>query len=306
MKKIGRKILIIGITLLIVVLLILSSIYIRNQNLKSSNVSSDNPLKATENYTWTQDKTTVTNGEVTLEVGSKITGYEGNGITDWYVLGAESGRLLLTTNVNVDFVEETRIKSNVNGTSTLNSAASVYRNSTLASGVRAININDINRVTGYNPSVHAASYKMYGSSYTLYGNSVTFTRGSYTYNGAPADTKVRGTKYPTEDKYFYSNSNYFFYPSSSTSLGYFNSGSKTFKSTAYEYYPQTLSTTSSTETSINGSNLAYNLLFANTNGDRMNNYPATQKSTNCYWLANNFIVTYGGDIRWRSFWSTKW
>ena len=39
-------------------------------------------LQETENYIWTQDKTNVTNGKITLEVGSKITGYEANGVSD--------------------------------------------------------------------------------------------------------------------------------------------------------------------------------------------------------------------------------
>ena len=51
---------------------------------------------------WTQDKTVVTNGTVTLEVGQAVTGYTVNGVGDgnWYVLGAEDGKLLITTNSN--------------------------------------------------------------------------------------------------------------------------------------------------------------------------------------------------------------
>ena len=46
---------------------------------------------------WTQNETSVTNGDVTLAVGSRITGYVAKGISDWYVLGAEDGKLLITT-----------------------------------------------------------------------------------------------------------------------------------------------------------------------------------------------------------------
>ena len=115
-------------------------------------------LQETENYIWTQDKTNVTNGKITLEVGSKITGYEANGVSDWYVLGAENGRLLLTTNYNTEIVTLYRISSNVNGISTLNSVASAYKDSTLSTSARAINVNDINRVTGYSLSVNAVEY----------------------------------------------------------------------------------------------------------------------------------------------------
>ena len=46
---------------------------------------------------WTQNETSVTNGDVTLAVGSRIIGYVAKGISDWYVLGAEDGKLLITT-----------------------------------------------------------------------------------------------------------------------------------------------------------------------------------------------------------------
>ena len=44
---------------------------------------------------WTQDKTSVTNGEITLEVGKKVTGYSVKTTGSWYVLGAEDGKLLI-------------------------------------------------------------------------------------------------------------------------------------------------------------------------------------------------------------------
>lgn len=299
MNKLGRRILISVMIVLIVLLLILSSLYIQNQYLKLPNTSSDNPLKATENYTWTQDKTMVTNGEVTLEVGSKITGYEANGVSDWYVLGAEGGRLLLTTNYNTEVVTLYRISSNVNGISTLNSAASAYKNTKLASTARAINVNDINRVTGYNVSVNAVDFGR--NNFYWYGNSVTYKFGSYKDSaGNPANIQITGTKYPTSAKVYRTDYNRFYYPSSSTRLAYFSSGSKTFTSNLYRYYPQTLSTASSSETSINGSSLAYNLLFVNTSGSELNT------SNKGYWLANTFTETVYGEIMWRTFWSKKW
>ena len=46
---------------------------------------------------WTQDKTNVSNGKLPFKVGSPIQGYEACGISDWYFLGANDGRLLITT-----------------------------------------------------------------------------------------------------------------------------------------------------------------------------------------------------------------
>ena len=81
---------------------------------------------------WTQDKTTVTNGDITLEVGSRITGYEANGISDWYVLGAEEGRLLITTK---SCSEEVKLKGRegyTHGVEILNNVAKKYTNSIYA------------------------------------------------------------------------------------------------------------------------------------------------------------------------------
>lgn len=56
---------------------------------------------------WTQYRTIVTNGDVILEVGSTVSGYNvavpNSG--SWCVLGAEDGKLLITTNKNVKTVE---------------------------------------------------------------------------------------------------------------------------------------------------------------------------------------------------------
>ena len=64
---------------------------------------SQEPIRSSHGH-WLQDGTTVTNGTVTFEVGSSITGYKANGISNWYVLGAKCGELLITTNMNVENV----------------------------------------------------------------------------------------------------------------------------------------------------------------------------------------------------------
>ena len=120
---------------------------------------------------WTQDRTTVTNGDITLEVGSRITGYEANGISDWYVLGAEDGKLLITTKSCPEKVELRGRDGYTNGVEILNNVAKKYTNSIYADGnSRSINVDDVNRVTGYNPETAG-----YGANEPWqYGNEVTF------------------------------------------------------------------------------------------------------------------------------------
>ena len=120
---------------------------------------------------WTQDRTTVTNGDVTLAVGSRITGYVAKGISNWYVLGAEDGKLLITTR---SCPEEVRLYGRdgyTNGVEILNNAVKdIYNDGFFADTVRSINVEDVNRVTGYNPETAG-----YGANKLWqYGNEVTF------------------------------------------------------------------------------------------------------------------------------------
>ena len=107
-----------------------------------------------QNRRWTQSKTTVTNGAVTLNVGSKVSGYEANGVSDWYILGAKDGKLLITTDRNVTTVTLSGQEGYVNGIATLNVTAEAYTDGNFAEGkARTIDVEDVNRVTGYDPNV---------------------------------------------------------------------------------------------------------------------------------------------------------
>ncbi len=222
---------------------------------------------------WTQDKTLVTNGIVTLEVGQLVSGYIGNKIGDenWCVLGAQDGKLLITTNSNQGIITLTGQEGYTNGLNTLNDAAKAYRDDNMAETARSINVEDINRVTGYDPDT--VRYNE-GTSYPYqWKNEVNYTLSE-------SDLKIhcQGTKYPTSD----TSSKY-------TSFTYWNGNSwETLDAgesvklthTHYYYYPQTLSTTESSETQINGSTNAYNLLFT-----------SSMEEENYYWLASQFILT---------------
>ena len=154
---------------------------------------------------WTQDKTTVTNGDITLEVGSRITGYEACGISDWYVLGAEEGRLLITTKSCPEEVELKGREGYTNGVEILNNVARKYTNSIYADGnARSINVDDINRITGYNPETAGFGTNklwQYGNEISYYwdGSTRPYYSGS---NGVTGNIDWRhgsGFYYPKAD-----------------------------------------------------------------------------------------------------------
>jgi len=147
-----------------------------------------------KSFSWTQNKTTVTNGKVTLEVGQTVTGYDaGTGSYNggWCVLGAEEGKLLIVSqsdiegNItfggasggNVDTNDLGTVKCEggyKNGIYVLNDICSGYRNTTLADGVRSIKVEDINRITGFNPLTAESGLPYGNGTYRQYGQEVTY------------------------------------------------------------------------------------------------------------------------------------
>ena len=226
-----------------------------------------------ETEKWTQNKTTVTHGTITLEVGSQVTGYSANGVSNWYVLGAKDGKLLITTNSNVTTVTLSGQSGYTGGILTLNTEAKKYTNTNYAEGnARTIDVDDINRVTGYDPDV--AKYNSGTYDTDQWDNYVTFTYHGNAYYDL---VDYMGTKYPTTSRSC-TQSQFTYW--TGTQWKTLSSGeSTTIKNTYYEYYPQTLSTTSSTATSINGSSKAYSLLCANTSSP--------------YWLGSQYVQICG-------------
>ena len=236
---------------------------------------------------WTQDKTKVTKGEIELTVGAKITGYEANGVTDWYILGAKNGKLLLTTNTNLETVTLSRKAGYEGGVAKLKTVADKYVDTDrkYAYEVRTIDVEDINRVTGYDPDV--SKYNDGTNNTNQWGNNVTYTlKNGYIY--------YKGTKYPIpvegEDEDGIQ--------SSSTSFEYYN-GSEWIKLGVgtnpitsmivahdyYYYYPKTLTTSNSGDIiGIAEDSLAYLLLFDNT------------IDANCYWLGSPCVYCEKGFV----------
>ena len=140
---------------------------------------------------WVQTRETVTDGKITINVGEKIN-YTATGTSyagDWKVLGAsEYGELLImsdsdvtthrlgyksTTTDSTQKLKESQ-EAWLNGASELDEICEVYGKGEGATGARSVTVEDINRVTGYDPET-----EKYGEGQIYeYGNEVT-----YSYNG---------------------------------------------------------------------------------------------------------------------------
>lgn len=225
---------------------------------------------------WRQNGIIVTNGEITLKVGTAITGYEANGIGDgnWSILGAENGSLLIMMNKNVENITLQGKNGYTNGIKTLNEAAEVYTNDNYAKGkARAVKVEDINRVTGYVDN-YVDSY----TPTTQFGNEVTYTMlgGKVCY---------QGTKYPLER--IESGYNSFVYWTGNEWKLLEEGKSVVFRNTAYLYYPQTLTQQKGSGENINGkpeSGEAYKLLFKG------------KVIADNYWVASQNVDTYEGRV----------
>ena len=201
-------------------------------------------------YTSTSDK----NGYSDQKF--KLTDYTGK----WQVLGVdENGYLQLISSdiIAPNSASYYRLQGQngyVNGVSELDKISSLYGQGKYAKSARSINVDDVNKITGYKDDNYYAGTRNVGQT----GNEVTYTLN--------ADGKVhyQGTKYPTSDT-----------TGSYTSFTYWTgaewkslaSGENvTIKHNYYNYYPQTLTTTSGSGSTIKNlereaSTKAYNLIF---------------------------------------------
>ena len=210
---------------------------------------------------WVQNKTVVTkktkSGTKTYNVGDDYTydcgveGYTGG----WKVLGAEKGKLLIMSTVDIGTLA---LEYN-NGIKQLNEMCVPY-----GRNARSITAEDINRVTGYDPK-NQGDGTVYGAGeFYEYGNKVTYTAGGSTATNGKTNT-IAISKYEHPDGRI---------------LGSNNITSITVESTAYYYYPNTLTQSNTgTTVGIDTTSKAYKLLFRN-----------ADDSANCsYWLASSYV-----------------
>ena len=143
-------------------------------------------------YTWTQNKTQLTGthkttgATVTKEVGENyiydcgVSSYTG----EWKILGAENGKLLIMSTKDIGTLQLSGKEGYNTGVTQLNNMCKPY-----GTNARSIKIEDINRVTGYDPN-KPGDGKKYGEGRMYeYGNRVTYTSSGsigtngQTYNG---------------------------------------------------------------------------------------------------------------------------
>ena len=226
---------------------------------------------------WVQNKTVVTkktkSGTKTYNVGDDYTydcgvsGYTGK----WKVLGAEKGKLLIMSTVDIGTLGLQRISGNetisypagyLNGIEKLNEMCAPY-----GINARSITVEDINRVTGYDPK-NQGDGTVYGAGeFYEYGNKVTYTAsGSSATNGQTYTGSIR-YEHPDGRK-----------------IGTDNVTSITVESTYYQYYPYSLTEDSSTTGECKGIAIdspAYKLLFRK-----------ADNSANCsFWIASSEVKT---------------
>jgi len=247
---------------------------------------------------WLQKGITVTKGDKTLNVGELVAYDETKGGTvavdknvTWKVLGAENGELLIVSADSVvtsayglgdvDWAGDLDLAKDavLNGITNLNTICAEYGKGTGAVSSRSITVEDVNKVTGYNPETAG-----YGKD-TLYeyGNKVT-----YTWKGStdPYYTATNGLSGTLEGGH---GGSFIYYDGkdvvTSTNTGATVDAPKaitTLTSDAYFYYATTLTTSSSAEKKgLATDSEAYKMLFRDSGNTKNDNY----------WLASPFVLT---------------
>ena len=278
------------------------------------------PIGTYVNYDPTKDadgkeivKTITSNAGSPTDTGyykaSEKTVTEGNGYgpqeysnkattNGWRVLGVDekTGELLI---ISADPVKSTDnkefylrgIAGYTYGESELNKVCSVFGSGYGATGARCINIDDINKITGYNPNnvgKYDPEQKTTGTKYEKdqpyeYENQTTY---AWTETANQVSWSGSNTKSGTG-----SSSNYATY-----GFNWYDIASKTWKnsmqdtttpatiatltSTSYYYYPDSLKTSSGTGEGLSTTSKEYETLFKNKTGSKV-----------YYWLASSYVYT---------------
>lgn len=214
---------------------------------------------------WTQNKTSVTNGTTTYTVGDDYTydcgvsGYTGV----WKVLGAENGKLLIMSTVDVGTLQLSGKDGYNTGISQLNTMCAQY-----GTNARSIKVEDINRVTGYDPTNQGDGTVFGAGQFYEYGNKVTYTASGSSATNGKTYTGSISYEHPDGRK-----------------IGTDNVTSITVESTAYYYYPYSLTTSSSTTGECKGiatDSPAYEMLFGKASD-------TSDGSGNAFWLASSDV-----------------
>ena len=220
----------------------------------------------------------------------------------WRVLGVSNGKVRL---ISEEFVGAgTYSDSNrtyytlkgkngyINGIDELKTISAIFGHGKGAEGATSITVDDINAITGYNPTT-----AKYGEgNFYEYGNKVTYTRGEGT---ALSSSGTNGQTWSGTQSTF----NY--YDKATKTFIPLTSGSTDITSTSYTYGPATLRDGFTQPTQGVDENGTYNevnqMLFGKWTMTAENGYyrnftgTGTQPS---YWLASDYASADIGDVRW--------
>ncbi len=251
-------------------------------------INNYDPKKDNEGNDINGDKATVKSSSSDNGYGSTDQTFSlSSAPTEWIVLGVDddSGQLLITpksvvkTSLNYYFYLQ-GISGYTKGIEELDKISKLYGQGKYADKekTRSINVDDINKVTGYDPMKEGNQdgQPYHKDQINQYGSEVEYSWDS------SGTKKVKYTNKTVTSKSGTSNYTTFKYPNddgTETTLG--DSETKTFKSTYYYYYPQSLSTSSSGSVgSVQTGSKEYQALF---NGE-------------CYWIGSQFVHTREGDV----------
>lgn len=273
-----------------------------NDTIVIGGITIDFSVLGGSNWEYDHATQTVKKENLTLKIGDyvndkgtqSVSGFDGK----WRVLGIEDGQLLLVTDTYYAPFEEKEGFTKVqvgpsdyglklegvdgwnNGVNKLKSIGATYNNDKLEKG-RSITVEDINKITGYNPNNTGVNDPKQTGTGTPYGNGnvwqyknkVTYTLegGKVWYQGTNVVTTKTESTYTT------------FKP-----LGETNDITSPYpvESTAYMYYPTTLTETPDDNKSVGlaKESAAYKMLFATPYAP--------------YWLASPCVDAFSGGADW--------
>ena len=249
-------------------------------------------------WTYNHNTQTVTNGTLTLNIGdyvndteNTITGFDGK----WRVLGEENGQLILVTSafrvpfegcdIYYPLLELSGADIWNNNGKKIDDIAKLYSNNEKLEKGRGITIEDINKITGYNPkNTGVNDPEQSGSGQMFDEGELDKYQNELTYKiiGGKVNYSIDKNEPKT-----YTPSQYFtvFKP-----LGNDESitGETSYiaESTVYVYYATTLSRTNdnSSEIGLSADSPAYNMLFKNVGAP--------------YWTTSRYIGINEGQVYW--------
>ena len=219
----------------------------------------------------------------------------------WRVLGVKNGKIRLIseefigsgtyTDSNRTYYTLYGQKGYINGIDELKTISGIFGHGKGAEGATSITVEDINSITGYNPTT--AKYSQ-GDWYE-YGNKVTYTRGEGTTLSSSA---TNGKTWSGTVSTF----NY--YDKTNKTFKALTSGSTEITSTSYDYYPGTLNSSEDNPTQGDDGTGTYNevfqMLFGKYSKDSdgcYRNFTGTGAKPQ-YWLASDYAFANDNYVCW--------